>query len=414
MAAASAFASAAQQEQAELADLFPFSVQCDPGDLPPDPSTLDPDKFTDWRRLAAQLQKGHAYDPSWFLQQLGPQQRARLAALSGNPSTAPSLRGRSAYEILTTKYPDPIWAVPGLLPAGLTILGGRAKIGKSWLCLQLMQAVCTGGRVLGQQVTAGPALYCALEDSPRRLQSRMTAQGWQPDPQGFGLFLDLEAFGEDIGPLNDPLAVAQLAAYIQEGGYRLCIVDTFSRAIRGDQNDMDTVTRALSPLQAAALAQSCAVVVVDHHRKVSGDNADPLLDVAGSVAKGAVADCSWGLYRERGKAGAVLAVTGRDVEEQRLQIHFDAFTCCWQLDALTGAPPVTGPRRKLLDAMEQLKGAAGASAIAKQAGEDRSNSYKLLNEMANDGLIIRQGAGKGVLFSLKSSSGEEEEEDAIF
>ena len=43
----------------------------------------------------------------------------------------------SADEILTTEWPEPVWAVPGILPVGLGILGGPPKMGKSWLALQI-------------------------------------------------------------------------------------------------------------------------------------------------------------------------------------------------------------------------------------------------------------------------------------
>ncbi len=72
-----------------------------------------------------------------------------------------------------TEWPEPTWAVPGLLPAGLCIFAGKQKAGKSWLALQIAQAVATGGHVLGQQIERGPILYLALEDIPRRLQDRM-------------------------------------------------------------------------------------------------------------------------------------------------------------------------------------------------------------------------------------------------
>ena len=34
----------------------------------------------------------------------------------------------TADEILSKEWPEPVWAVPGLLPAGLNVLAGAAKI----------------------------------------------------------------------------------------------------------------------------------------------------------------------------------------------------------------------------------------------------------------------------------------------
>jgi RecA-family ATPase len=66
--------------------------------------------------------------------------------------------------------------VPGLLPVGLVMLAGRPKQGKSWLALQMAVAVGTGGKLLGQDVPEGKTLYLALEDSARRIKSRLESQ----------------------------------------------------------------------------------------------------------------------------------------------------------------------------------------------------------------------------------------------
>ena len=35
----------------------------------------------------------------------------------------------SAYQMLTTDWPEPVWAIPGKLPVGLAILAGWTRIG---------------------------------------------------------------------------------------------------------------------------------------------------------------------------------------------------------------------------------------------------------------------------------------------
>ena len=69
---------------------------------------------------------------------------------------------------------DPIkYVVPGYIVEGLTLLAGKPKIGKSWLLLHAAIAVARGEFALGNvHCIEGDVLYCALEDGPRRLQSR--------------------------------------------------------------------------------------------------------------------------------------------------------------------------------------------------------------------------------------------------
>ena len=77
------------------------------------------------------------------------------------------------------------WVVPDLLPAGLSILAGASKAGKSWLCLWLCLQIARGGQVWGRQVSSQPVLYLCLEDTFNRIQSRLLqidGEGGSPQP----------------------------------------------------------------------------------------------------------------------------------------------------------------------------------------------------------------------------------------
>src|SRR5215211_178877 len=79
-----------------------------------------------------------------------------------------------ATELMAIEFPEPRWIVPGIVPEGTTILAGKPKMGKGWLALGTSVAVAAGGVALGtQRVERGAVLYLALEDNPRRLQSRL-------------------------------------------------------------------------------------------------------------------------------------------------------------------------------------------------------------------------------------------------
>jgi len=236
----------------------------------------------------------------------------------------------TADNILSTDWPETVWAVPGLLPVGLTILAGAPKVGKSWLALQFAQAVAAGGVVFGLRVEAGPVLYLALEDPPRRLQERMKKQNW---PLGLDAdFMTVGSFINKIGDLRNG-GGERLARQIERRGYRLVAVDTLSRAVAGDQNDVAEMTAWLTPIQEIAHVKNCSIILIDHHRKSGGFYQDAIADILGSTGKGAMADTAIGLYRERGKIGAKLVITGREVIERTLDLRMDWFTGCWQLDS---------------------------------------------------------------------------------
>ncbi len=291
----------------------------------------------------------------------------------------------TADQILKTNWPEPVWAVPGILPVGLTILAGAPKVGKSWLALQIAQAVAAGGVVFGQHVKRGPVLYLALEDPPRRLKERMNKQHW---PVGLDAdFMPIGNFTERIGDLRNG-GSERLARQIEQRGYLLSAIDTLSRAVAGDQNDVAEMTTWLTPIQEIAHTRNCAIVMIDHHRKIGGTYQDVIADILGSTAKGAMADTALGLYRERGKAGAKLSITGREVEERILDLRMDWATGCWQLEESgEGFTPQQGD---LIEVVEQI-GPATVTDIAEAVERNRGNVYKQLVDLEYKGKLHRLG-----------------------
>src|SRR5262249_51517278 len=98
----------------------------------------------------------------------------RIRAEQAKPSTA-WRDGLITAEALQVKQFKPIRIVlSGLIPEGATILGGKPKVGKSWLALDVCLAVSCVRFVLGEtKPVQVDALYLALEDNERRLHWRI-------------------------------------------------------------------------------------------------------------------------------------------------------------------------------------------------------------------------------------------------
>src|SRR5690242_2039630 len=80
----------------------------------------------------------------------------------------------SAPDLMRLQLPEPRFAVPGLIAEGLSVLGGKPKLGKSWAALSLAIAISQGAYAFGSiPVDQGDALYLALEDTERRLMERL-------------------------------------------------------------------------------------------------------------------------------------------------------------------------------------------------------------------------------------------------
>jgi hypothetical protein len=230
-------------------------------------------------------------------------------------------------ELLSLTADPTEFVVDGLIPVGVTNAAGRPKIGKSWLVLDLFVAADTGGTFLGYRVPKIKAYYLALEDSKNRLIDRLkkiTA----------GMNIDLEQDGNStISTHCSPLSengLSELRAILAQG-YRLVIIDTFSRFLgRGDQMDPQDMTRTLSALQRMAIEHHAAIVLVDHHRKSARTSvdADPIDDILGSTAKAGVVDCAIGLYRKHNDNEAKLKLSGRDFGDNELSLACEASQDC--------------------------------------------------------------------------------------
>jgi hypothetical protein len=311
----------------------------------------------------------------------------------------------SAGSILSTEYSNIIWIVEGMLSVGMSFLGGRPKGGKSWLALQLACAVATGGNFLGKWIKEpGPVLYMALEDYPRRLQSRMQKQSWPTNAKVD--FITLDNFGQQIGNLAEG-GSERLAYMIEEKKYKLVVIDTFGRAIgqflrQGDSNDYSVITKALSPIQEMAVEQGCLTLLIDHHNKAAGNNVEPdaIADVIGSMAKGATVDTMLGLYRERGKSGAKLHIVGRDLEDELLlALDFDREHGIWINTGDADQIEITDRRKEIIKAVEDM-GRASLKDVSDVTGQDRGNVYRRLQDLVCDGFLRRVQEAKNIFYEL--------------
>lgn len=314
----------------------------------------------------------------------------------------PEIKTIDAATILATEYPPIDWIIEDHLAPGLTFLVGKPKVGKSWLALQLALSVLTGGKMFDRDVKAGRVLILALEDNERRLSDRMKKQNWKVKP-GMVDFLMADSFRDQISALNTG-GGKRLLKFIEKKKYRLVIVDTFSRAIQGDQLDPAEMTGAVGALQQYALSKGIALVIVDHMPKNS-QSQNPIDHVYGSVAKAGVTDALWGLYKEQGKSGAKLAITGRDIAENELKLTFDTHGFFWHSEGNAFDVEMTARRQEILEALKVL-GTSQEKAIVEYTGQYKSHCHARLQDLVNAGLVkrITSAQNPNVFYELQGYS----------
>ena len=357
------------------------------------PNGVNPDELAQYADVYRELVRAHAGGGTEAARRAWDaytRHNPQVAAIVAGDPQPPKLRW-SVADLLSAQFPEPKWAIPGLLPAGLVVLAGRPKLGKSWLSLQMAVAVGTGGVVLGRKVNQGKVLYLALEDNPRRLQDRLSKQA---SPKGATVDFHFEwpALVEKRG---DARGATTLMQAISTQGYNLVVIDTISRALgHADQLDQADMNVAFGALQRMAIERDICLLLVDHHRKSAGGVGDVIDDVMGATSKVGVADAAIGIYRERGQSNATLKVSGRDVDDQELAIQFDRDLFCWQLLGNAAGVKTESVQSDILDAIDELGGAATVARVAQWMNKDRANIRKEMLELVNKG-VLKRGEKEG-------------------
>jgi hypothetical protein len=296
----------------------------------------------------------------------------------------------TAGELRTMTFPPVSYVVPGLIPEGLAILAGKPKIGKSWMALDIGCGVADGRKVFGSiQPAVGDVLYCALEDTNRRLQHRLhkvrPSATW---PERLTLATSWRKL--DGGGVSD---IADWAASVSEP--RLAIVDTLA-GVRPERQLRDTTYdgdyRTLLQLQRLAGECSFAVLVLHHTRKMEAD--DPLDTISGTLGLVGCADTA--LVLARTPKGTTLYGRGRDVEEQEYAISFNRDTCRWTVLGEAGEVQRSDTRKAILDALANVIGTMTPEQIAVATGIKRNAVDQRLLAMVKDGEVIQLGRGQYV------------------
>jgi AAA domain/Winged helix-turn-helix DNA-binding len=252
--------------------------------------------------------------------------------LPGDPFPTVSVDGRpvtawSADTLMALDFPEPRWAVPGIIAEGVTLLCGPPKAGKSWMSLGLGLSIAAGAPALGSiKVQAGPVLYLALEDTPRRLKSRM------------GMLLDGQPAPADLTLVTTcpPLpqgGAERIAAWVERNpAARMVVLDVFAK-MRGiappGLSAYDADYHAIGYVKRIADRFGIAVVLVHHVRKSGAE--DFLETVSGTNGVAGAADAIMVLSRPRGQSASALHVTGRDIDEAEYALEFDPDSGLWRL-----------------------------------------------------------------------------------
>ena len=273
---------------------------------------------------------GHCKDPNDLLKE-SPSKlceriyQGNLQAKRVNQSDTDICDARDLYdmELEPTK-----WIVEGLIPEGLTILVAASKVGKSWMVMQLANAIIEKKAFLDRPTNNSAVLYYALEDSDKRFKSRMN-KVWHNKKPSYGYYYKLTANTLDTGLIKNLTEIVK-----KNKDIKVIVFDTFQK-IRGSNLKSESAY-AHDYREMGILKQFCdrygvSIILIHHTRKMLDQN-DVFNMTSGSTAIMGASDTSIIIYKKkRTDEDATLSLVGRDVREQEIVINRDQDKGTWSV-----------------------------------------------------------------------------------
>ena len=235
----------------------------------------------------------------------------------------PKLTVIDGKALLSLEVDPPKFIISRFLPAGLHMLAGSPKIGKSWLALWLCHQVSKGAAVWDFETRQCGALYLSLEDTLDRLHFRLSRITEDGSEQSY--------FATNADSLSGAL-ITQLDTFMRDyPDTGLIVIDTFQR-IRDSVNDKNAYAgdyEEIGKIKTVADRHKIAILLVHHLRKMP--DSDPFNMVSGSTGIIGAVDSLYVLEKDnRTDNKARLHVTGRDIEDMQIFLEFDRAASVWR------------------------------------------------------------------------------------
>ena len=207
-----------------------------------------------------------------------------------------TLEVHEPYSTFTEGQPTPIpYVIDGLLPkAAFSVLGGKAKHGKSSMSRIEAVAVTKGQPFLDRPTEQGEVLLCSLEDPRQHVDNCLSILGHtKVDDARIHIVTKL--------PRDVSETVDNLSDYIRKNqDINLVVLDTLAKVLRAkDSGNYDEMLQLCEQLHLLARETGVHIQALAHCKKVATE--DPFDAFLGSVEIRAEADTNIALFDSHGK-----------------------------------------------------------------------------------------------------------------
>lgn len=293
---------------------------------------------------------------------------------------------RSGAEIYDANFPEPVAIVAPILYPGLTLMAGRAKVGKSWLALDLALSIVQGGTFAGhlQVNLPGDVLYVSLEERPRQTRARLRHL------TSADACLKKLKFIHELPALMQGGAAA-IDAELAEHPAQVVIVDSLLGITKLGRKSADVLQHdymVVNTLREVAERHGVALVLIAHTRKAGGDYFVDLIQ--GTTGTTAAADAIWVVEKKADGTG-LLNVTGREVQEKVFGLRREG--ALWHIAGEGDEYTQSEERQEIIDLLKE-NGPMKPMNIARALQKRVPAIQRLLGKLRDNGQLIRKKYGE--------------------
>ena len=293
------------------------------------------------------------------------------------------------YDIITDieirtaeiKAPNPV--IEGLLyKQSVTVLAGNPKARKSLMALEQALSVTNGEPFLDHYNTICSNVFMiSLEDGKILLNNRLNKLAYQAS----GKFSFTTKYF-NIKELEKLIILRNKYPFKID----FLIIDTYSKFFGCDFKDSYRAHyKNITQLKELAEQYDIAILIIHHTAKKK--NEDWTQNLLGSQGITGAVDTIMYLDRKRGSDEGILYITGRDVEEQSINITFSKQNCRWiksksklQNDDNIQLSP---EREELYKILRDKKEPMQLKDIAEKVGKSKTSVQNLLKKLFDNNLV---------------------------
>lgn len=304
------------------------------------------------------------------------------------------LKTQTAADLVATNLPPIRMIVGKVFPAGLLLLAGDPKAGKSLLMQDLAVSVAMGTAAWGTQpVEQGDVLYLAREGGDRSFRERLVKMlDGQPAPNRLHISYESCQLGAELE--------VQLEWWLTAvTDPRLVVIDTYTAVApetRGVNRHREEYATLAGMADLATRWPNTLFVVVHHTRKGEGGE-DKMHRISGSQGMTAVTDGNAVLSREVAARRCLLTVRPRNAEECDLVLERDPETLRWSTVGTDERTRLSDGRQAILEWLERNPAGGTPKTIADGLGRDGDSVRQLLTQMERARQVERPQRGLYVL-----------------